>query len=78
MGAQVFAKPGEVYAIYLPTASATGRIDLSKAKSAMTLRWFNPRSGRFEGRPKTVRGESNVPLGAPPSDANRDWTVLIR
>ena len=78
MGAQVFAKPGEVYAIYLPTASATGRIDLSGARNPLTLRWFNPRNGRFEGGAATVLNGADSPLGPPPADAEQDWVALIK
>ncbi len=78
MGAQVFAKLGSVYAIYLPTASQTGEIDLSHAKQSLTLRWYNPRTGQFEGKPTTVPPKRDVPLGPPPSDTQLDWAVLIR
>ena len=78
MGAQVLAKPGEVYAIYFPTASATGRIDLSAAKNALTLRWFNPRNGRFEGDATTIPNGTDRPLGPPPADAEQDWVALIK
>ena len=78
MGAQVFAKAGEIYAIYLPTGERSGNIDLSDAKPELTLRWFNPRSGSFEGNETAVRCEPDVPVGTPPSDARQDWVVLIR
>jgi len=77
MGAQVLAKPGEAYAIYFPTARATGRIDLSGAKSALTLRWFNPRTGRLEGSAATIPNAADSPLGPPPADAEQDWVALI-
>jgi hypothetical protein len=78
MGAQVFAKQGEVYAIYLPKADPSGAIDLTDAEGPMQLRWYNPRTGRFEGGAKTIRGGSAVPLGAPPSAPDQDWAVLIQ
>lgn len=77
LGAQVFAKAGEIYAVYLPTASTTGSIDLSAAGGSLSQRWFNPRSGAFEGQAATVTGGSSVALGAPPSDPSLDWVVLI-
>jgi hypothetical protein len=78
LGAQVLAKPGEVYAAYLPAATQTGRIDLAGAPGAFRLRWYNPRQGRFEGEERTVRGGSSVPLGTPPAEREEDWAVLLR
>ena len=42
--AEVFAKPGEVYAVYLPVARATQSIQLS-GHSLFHQYWFNPRTG---------------------------------
>jgi hypothetical protein len=78
MGAQVFTKPGEFYAIYLPTAVRSGRIDLSEASGDLSLRWYNPRTGSFEGNATSVRGNQDAPLGSPPSDLEQDWVVLIK
>ena len=77
MGGQVFAKRGEVYAIYLPTATKSGRIDLSNAKGALTQRWYNPRNGQFEGETVKIAGGNTIPLGAPPSAVEADWVALI-
>jgi hypothetical protein len=74
----VLAKSGEVYAVYLPQATSTGTLDLSAAAGeSFDLRWFNPRSGQFEGGTRRVSGGGAVPLGAPPSAATEDWTVLL-
>jgi hypothetical protein len=70
MGAQVLAKPGEVYAVYFPAATKTGTINVS---GPLTLRWYNPRTGEFEGESRNIQSE----IGPPPSDPNEDWTVLI-
>ena len=78
LGAQVFAKPGDVYAVYLPAATQTGRIDLAGAAGAFQLRWYNPRQGRFEGEVRTVPGGTSVPLGTPPAEPEEDWAVLLR
>ncbi len=78
MGAQVLAKRGEIYAVYLPVASKTGAIDLSEAPGAMQLRWYNPRTGEFEGETRELEGGAKVPIGAPPADPAEDWTALIR
>jgi len=78
MGAQVFGKPGEVYAIYYPSAERTGIIDLSDSSGPFTLRWYNPRSGRFDGEARSLSGGTPYELGPPPSSPEEDWVVLIK
>lgn len=74
-GGRVLAQDGEVYSVYLPDASPSGTLDV--ANGTYTLRWFNPRSGAFEGDARTVSGAS-IQLGNPPSSANSDWVVLLK
>jgi len=74
---QVLAKPGEVYAVYLPDASPSGSFDLSGASGSFSKRWYNPRTGNFEGGTSTITGGSSLALGAPPSSSNEDWVVLL-
>ncbi|QDV07528.1 hypothetical protein Poly30_30540 [Planctomycetes bacterium Poly30] len=78
-GAEVFAKLGEIYAIYYPNASATGQVNLGGNTGLYFVEWFNPRTGAFEG--------SRVPLGVgggwknigpPPANASDDWVALVR
>jgi Domain of unknown function (DUF5060)/Putative collagen-binding domain of a collagenase len=76
-GGQVFAKTGEVYAVYLPNATSTGTLDLSGASGSFQKRWYNPRSGAFEGSAQAVSGGTITSLGAPPSSTSSDWVVLI-
>ncbi len=73
----VLAKPGEIYAIQLPNASRTGTLDLSDASGSFTKRWYDPRTGSFDGATITITGGGNVSLGSPPSSPNEDWGVLI-
>ncbi|MFV2068450.1 MAG: DUF5060 domain-containing protein [Pirellulales bacterium] len=77
LGPQVFAKRGEVYAVYLPTGSATGTLDLTDLSGAAEQRWFNPRTGAFAGKPGTVAGGARLELGPPPAEPEADWVVLI-
>ncbi len=77
LGPQVFAKRGEVYAVYLPTCSSTGTLDLTDLSGLAKQRWLNPRTGVFEGNPKTVTGGARLELGHPPSAPDLDWVVLI-
>jgi hypothetical protein len=77
-GGQVFTKASEVYAVYLPNASSTGTLDLSGATGSFQIRWYNPRSGAFEGSTQAVSGGTITSLGAPPSSTSSDWVVLLQ
>jgi hypothetical protein len=74
---QVFAKEGECYAIYLPIATETGVLDLSRARGEFVKRWYNPRSGSFEGAGKRLAGGGKVEIGPPPGPSDEDWVVLV-
>jgi len=78
LGPQVFAKRGEVYAVYLPIGAPSGTLDVADLKGAAEQRWFNPRTGSFEGNGIQVGGSGRIELGVPPSDPQLDWVVLIR
>jgi len=78
LGPLVFAKRGEVYAVYLPTGTPSGTLDLTDLKVPAEQLWFNPRTGNFEGEPTPVTGGAPRALGTPPSDPTQDWVVLIR
>jgi PelA/Pel-15E family pectate lyase len=80
LGPQVFARRGEVYAVYLPTGSPSGTLDVADLKGVAEQRWFNPRTGAFEGGRTQVAGSGSArwELGTPPSDPKMDWVVLIR
>ena len=77
-GGQVFAKVEEIYAVYLPDTSATGDLDLGGVSGSFEKRWYNPRSGDFEGPIEDVDGGGSVSLGTPPSSPAEDWVVLLR
>ena len=77
MGAQVFARRGAVYAIYLPQATECGQLDLTDAQGRLTLRWYNPRTGSFESDPISVQAGQGVSLGTPPTAPEQDWVVLV-
>jgi hypothetical protein len=44
------------------------------------VKWFNPRTGGelVEGTVKSVKGGANINLGAPPSDGELDWLIVLR
>ncbi len=76
-GGEVFTKPGRDFAIYLPDASPSGNLDLTGAGGLLAKRWFNPRTGVFEGNLELVYGGSWTSLGSPPSSPNDDWVCLF-
>lgn len=78
LGAQVFAKRGQVYAIYLPVGNPAGTLDLNGFSGRFEKRWFNPRTGQFVGEPTIVQGGAALPLGTPPPQPAEDWVVLIK
>jgi hypothetical protein len=77
-GGEVLAKAGESYAIYLPSGQPAGVLDLSADPAEFEQRWFNPRSGEFEGEALTVPGGGLLALAAPPSAPAEDWVVLLQ
>src|SRR5262245_54878854 len=77
LGPQVFAKSGDIYAIYLPTCESTGTIDLTELSGDGQQRWFNPRTGEFVGSPARIARGARRSLGQPPADPKEDWVVLI-
>jgi hypothetical protein len=74
---QVFTKPGEVYAVYVPSGESTGTLDLTAASGKFVRRWYNPRTGEFDGAANVVEGGKPVKLGSPPAEVSEDWAVLI-
>ena len=77
-GAQVFAKAADTYAVYLADAGQSGT--LTVAPGSYRQRWFNPRSGLFEGTTAIVNATAqnpNVEPGAAPNTPGQDWVILF-
>ena len=76
-GTFVLAKTGEVYAVYLPNGGTT-RLELGEGE--YTVGWYNPREGGAlqTGSVETVAGPGQKSLGAPATDRDRDWAVLVK
>jgi len=74
-----FAKPGQIYAVYLPDGGTT-ELDLAGSTAAFTVKWYNPRQGGklLDGSVKTFSGPASNSIGLPPSDQDKDWLALIR
>ncbi len=78
MGPQVLSLPGRVYAIFFPTGSMTGTLDLTEHRGTFERAWYDPRSGHFVGEKAILTGGAHVPLGAVPNDPASDWVALVR
>jgi hypothetical protein len=74
-----FAKPGELYLVYLPDGETTD-VDLTGTEGRFRIQWFDPRNGGelLEGSAKDVGGGSKVALGRSPKDEAEDWLVVVR
>lgn len=75
----VLAKPGQVYAVYLPDGGSP-TLDLSQAAGTFEVKWYNPRTGGDlqVGSVPTVTGGGARSLGKAPADGSKDWAVLVR
>lgn len=76
-GGEVFAKPGQVFAVYLPNAVFGGYLDMTGVEERVGIHWYNPRTGRFVGEPTIAEVSDSLFLGYPPEEPNQDWVVLI-
>lgn len=77
-GAFCLAKPGEVYAVYLPTVRAAAEMKLPAGD--YEIRWFDPVGGGElrSGTADRVEGGDRSALGEPPVKPDQDWVVLVR
>lgn len=73
-----FAKPGEIYAVFLPQGGST-TLNLSGVSGTFPVYWYNSREGGElqQGTVTSVSGGSSVSLGNAPSDTTSDWAVLV-
>lgn len=73
-----FAKPGELYLVYLPNGGTTD-LDLSTVHGAFTVKWFNPRTGGplVNGTVNSVEGGKTIALGNSLAEATEDWLVVL-
>lgn len=70
-----FAKPGEVYAVFV-----LGRADVKLELPAgeFSRAWFDIRRGGDLVPVAPVSGPGEIALGQPPRDAEKDWVVLLK
>lgn len=73
----VFAKPGEVYAVYSPDG-APGAITLEAGDYSVA--WYDPRNGGElqVGAVDAVSGPGEAQMGRAPGGPGQDWVVLLK
>ena len=76
------AKPGEVYAVYVPEASPDDEgISLQVLPGNYSVHWYDPVEGGAlqTGSVARVAGDDIVSIGAPPPGPDgKDWVALVR
>lgn len=72
-----FAKPGQLYAVYIPDGKET---ELWLPKATYSVRWFNPRKGGKlrTGSVEKLTGDGFQKLGSPPSDSGKDCLAVVK
>ncbi|MBN1480083.1 DUF5060 domain-containing protein [candidate division KSB1 bacterium] len=75
--AYCFAKPGEVYAIYVPNG---GSCDVELTEDTYSVKWYNPRTGGelIDSNVTEVRGPGRKSIGLPPEERQKDWVALLK
>jgi hypothetical protein len=78
-GGYCFARPGQIYAVYLP-AGGTTNLDLGNNAGPFTIQWYNPRTGGSlqAGTVTETTGPGRIYIGRPPADTDMDWIILIK
>ncbi|MEM6675993.1 MAG: DUF5060 domain-containing protein [Planctomycetota bacterium] len=76
-GAQVMLQRDEWMAIYLPSASATPTIDMSRNAGEYSVRFFNPRTGEELAGSFEVTGGGSLALPMEVPNPGLDWLVLL-
>ncbi|WP_114750946.1 DUF5060 domain-containing protein [Pleomorphovibrio marinus] len=73
-----FAKPGEVYLIFLPEGGSTS-LDLRQIPGNFEIRWYDPRNGGGlqKGTIENISGGAEVGLGTAPSLSEEDWLLVV-
>lgn len=77
--AYCLVKEGEVYAIYSESNADTVLVNLGNSHQNFQIKWFDPRNGGElqNGSIDKVNATGIVSLGNPPSNAEKDWVILL-
>jgi Domain of unknown function (DUF5060)/Putative collagen-binding domain of a collagenase len=76
-GSYTLAKPGQIYAVYLPNGGSTS-LDLGTNTATFTVRWYNPRTGGSLqlGTVRSITGSGLQKIGSAPFSG--DAVALIK
>jgi hypothetical protein len=74
-----FAKPGELYLVYLPGGGET-ELNLEGESGEYTVSWFDPRAGGplKKGGVETISAGRKASLGKPPTEIKDDALAVVR
>jgi hypothetical protein len=68
----------ETWIVYVPRGNEKRQIELSTdSASSNTVRWFDPRRGKFAG-PAVPWGAEIPTLPPRPTPADEDWLLLVK
>lgn len=72
------AKHNEIYLVYLPEGGST-ELNLTGTNGQFQVQWFNPRRGGDlqQGSITSVSAGRSTTLGRPPSEADKDWLIVV-
>ncbi len=75
-----YKEDGSVLAVYVQSNDNNNALNLEEFSGAYTMRWFDPREGRFVGSGQVIQGGGRVALdpaasGVPANDG-KDWVIL--
>ena len=76
----LFADPGQIYVAYLVDDADEQVLDLTGQTGAYAVSWYDPVEGGAlqTGSVTEIMGGDYRALGAPPSQPNDDWVVLVQ
>ena len=77
-GDYCLASPGKIYVVFLRNGS--GNINLENQSGDYDISWFDPRNGGSlkTNTVKSIKAGKILELKDAPSEANKDWVVLLR
>ncbi len=70
-GNYCLAKPGETYAVYLPSG---GKVSVELKRGRYSVAWFKPSTGDWISLPDATGAE----WASPPAPDDNDWALLLR
>jgi len=81
---QVYYDTGKTFLVYMAKTvnGENAKINLSSAAGKqLTMQWFNPRTGLYDGSPQNITPSNSFVIGASPKAASgdrEDWVVVFK